>query len=59
MAVKDLYMIDIPVKDMDDPRHKTTTMRVPMILPHELLEFLIVPGVQLYFFGLRVVAFKS
>lgn len=52
-------MIDIPVKDMDDPRHKTTTMRVPMILPHELLEFLIVPGVQLYFFGLRVVAFKS
>lgn len=34
-------MVEIPCKDMDDPlRKKTTTMRVPMILPHELLEYL-------------------
>lgn len=33
-------MVEIPCKDPDDPRRKTTTMRVPMILPHELLEFL-------------------
>ena len=34
-------MVEIPRKDMDDPRHKTTTMNVPMILPRELLDFLI------------------
>ena len=35
-------MVDIPCKDMDDLRKKTT-MRVPMILPHELLDFLNAP----------------
>lgn len=37
-------MVDIPCKDMEDPlRKRITTMRVPMILPHELLDFLSVP----------------
>lgn len=44
VAPKDLYMVDIPCKDMADPlRKRITTMRVPMILPHELLDFLSVP----------------
>ena len=41
VAPKDLYMVDIPCKDMADPlRKRITTMRVPMMLPHELLDFL-------------------
>lgn len=40
---KDLYMVEIPCKDMSDPaRKRVGTMRVPMILPHELLNFLTV-----------------
>ena len=44
---KDLYTVEIPCKDMDDPRRKTTTTKVPMILPHELLEFLMVSKLAL------------
>lgn len=40
-TTKDLYTVEVPCKDMDDPRHKTTTIKVPMILPHELLDYLI------------------
>ena len=40
-ATKDLWMVDVPIKDLDYPgQRRTTTMRVPMILPHELLNFL-------------------
>ena len=40
---KDFYMVEIPCKDMSDPaRKRVSTMRVPMILPHELLNFLTV-----------------
>lgn len=35
--------MDIDVKDMTDPKHKTEKMRVPMLLPHELLNFLTEP----------------
>ena len=41
-------MVEIPVKDMDDPRNKRTTMRVPMILPHELLDYLVVAWRHFY-----------
>ena len=38
---KELYMVEMPCKDLNDPaRKKTTTTRVPMILPHELLNYL-------------------
>ena len=30
---------------MSDPKNKTEKMRVPMILPHELLNFLSEPGI--------------
>lgn len=41
VAAKDLYMVEIPAKDLNYPgERRTTTMRVPMILPHELLDFL-------------------
>ena len=35
-------MVEVPCRDMDDPKRKTTTMRLPMILPHELLSYLTV-----------------
>ena len=38
---KDFYMVTIPIRDrMSENPAATTTMRVPLILPHELLHFL-------------------
>ena len=40
-SIEDLYFLDVPVRDMNDPTKKRTEMmRVPMILPHELLQYL-------------------
>ena len=44
-----LYYVEIPVKDLDsNEKNAITKMRVPMILPHELLNYLTVPLVALY-----------
>ena len=40
---QDIHFVEVDVKDMTDPKHKTEKMRVPMILPHEILDFLTVP----------------
>ncbi len=43
-----LYYVEIPVKDLaSNEKNAITRMRVPMILPHELLNYLTVPLVAL------------
>ena len=38
-----MYFLQIPIKDVSsDDKHARTTMRVPMVLPHELLNYLVV-----------------
>lgn len=53
---KDPYVIQIPVKDMTDPKKKKkTTLRLPMLLPHELLNWLHeswIWQIDIYFFVL-------
>ena len=39
--LEDIYFTHVPVRDMTDPeRKRKTTLRLPMLLPHELLEYL-------------------
>lgn len=36
-----MYFVEIPIKDLSsDDKKATSTMRVPMVLPHELLCYL-------------------
>lgn len=42
LRAKAMYFLEIPIKDISsDDKHAKTTMRVPMVLPHELLNYLI------------------
>ena len=38
---KDFYYVTVPIRDLEDERpNAETEMRVPMILPHELLDYI-------------------
>ena len=45
-----MYFLQIPIKDVSsDDKHARTTMRVPMVLPHELLNYLVVAWWAIYY----------
>ena len=39
--------MEIDVRDMSDPKNKTEKMKVPLIMPHELVNFLSDPCMHL------------
>ena len=38
--LQDIHFVELDIRDMTDPKNKTEKMRVPILLPHELLNFL-------------------
>ena len=51
LLIKALHFVEIPIKDLEsNVKGATTTMRVPMVLPHELLCYLVAADLGLVFF---------